>query len=140
MENENIMEELIEIQEPDEEHDSVSDMIENIGTNSPSKTSSKDENLEKELTSFDKDCCSASSLKERELSSEVTQDSVQISTKRYFESQQSNEDDCLSNEILVALYLCTTKCKCWLLGTFLCSTCLSKTCWTGLNYCNRFIL
>ena len=97
MEDEN-MEELIEIQEPDEEHDSVSDVIENIRTNSPSTTlDSKDKHLEKKLASFDKDSCSASSLKERELSSEVTQDSIQTSTKRYFESQQSNEDDCLSN-------------------------------------------
>ena len=105
MEDDNYADQLIDIQDSDGDFDSVkdcnkckdgneeSDRIES----STSPLPAKNVPVESEMPSLGKDSCSPSSWKERGFSSGVTQDSLQCSSKRYGESQQSNDEEDLSN-------------------------------------------
>ena len=107
MENEKYMEQLIEIEDSDGENQSdpyttaKNDQYktakrDNVDSNSPS-LSGKSENIECEKASLEKECNSANSWKEQGFSSGITQDSLQGPSKKYYESQLSNDDEYLSN-------------------------------------------
>ena len=115
MENEKYTEQQIEFEDSDGEQQSdpyetgKSDQYEtgksdpyetaksdNVDSNSPSLPG-KDADIEGNKISLEMESNSAYSWKEQGFSSGVTQDSFQDPSKKYYESQLSNDDDCLSN-------------------------------------------